>query len=116
LHVLAALGAMFITALALSALGIVIALRMTDFENFGTIQNFITQPLYLFSGAIFPTRGVPGWLSALLFLNPLTYGVNAIRGALLGYNVSEVPRDIVALLGVTVVFLGIALMLARGEA
>ncbi|WIG61254.1 MAG: Efflux ABC transporter, permease protein [Ktedonobacterales bacterium] len=116
LHVLAALGAMFITALALSALGIVIALRMTDFENFGTIQNFITQPLYLFSGAIFPTRGVPGWLSALLFLNPLTYGVNAIRGALLGYNVSEVPRDIVALLGVTIVFLGIALMLARGEA
>src|SRR6266568_6030733 len=80
LHILGTLVAMFVTALAISALGVVIAMWIKDFENFGTIQNFITLPLYLFSGAVFPTRGVPGWLNGVLVVNPLTYGVNAIRG------------------------------------
>jgi len=115
LAVLAALGAMFVTALALSALGIVIAMRMSDFENFGTIQNFITQPLYLFSGAIFPTRGVPVWLSAILYINPLTYGVNAVRGALLNYDAASIPLDLMGLALFTAAMLGIALYLAHRD-
>jgi ABC-2 type transport system permease protein len=116
LALLAALGAMFVTALALSALGILIAMRMSVFEKFGTIQNFITQPLYLFSGAIFPTRGVPAWLGAILYLNPLTYGVNAIRGTLLGYEAQAVHWDLAGLVAFTVVMLGVGLLLARREA
>ncbi len=116
LKVIAALGAMFITALALSALGIAIAVRMTDIENFGTIQNFVTLPLYLFSGAVFPTHGVPGWLGAILLLNPLTYGVNAIRGTLLEYNVATIPLDITVLLVFMAAMLVIAILLTRREA
>src|SRR5438067_7630337 len=110
LGVIGALGAMFLTALALSSLGIAIAVRISDIENFGTIQNFITLPLYLFSGAVFPTRGVPGWLGTILLLNPLTYGINAIRGTLLGYNIATIPLDLAVLCVFTLVMLVIAIL------
>lgn len=115
LHVLAALGAMFVTALAISSLGVVIAMWITDFENFGTLQNFITLPLYMFSGAIFPTKGVPSWLGTILLLNPLTYGVNAIRGTLLGYDVATLPLDLLVLCVFTLVMLSIAVLMTRRE-
>src|SRR6266516_7328490 len=115
LGVIGALGTMFLTALALSSLGIAIAVRISDIENFGTIQNFITLPLYLFSGAVFPTRVVPPWLHAILLLNPLTYGVNAIRGVLLGYEIASVPLNLAILLGFTVVMMAIAIWMSRRE-
>ena len=106
---------MFITALAVSALGVIIAISISDFENFGTFQNFITLPLYMFSGAIFPTNGVPAWLHVILLINPLTYGVDAIRGTLLGYNLGNVPFDCVMLLTFTIVLVAIAIALAGRE-
>jgi ABC-2 type transport system permease protein len=115
LSVLFALCAMIVTALAISALGVVIAMVIKDFENFGTIQNFITLPLYLFSGAVFPTKGVPAWLGILLVLNPLTYGVNAIRGALLNYEMAAIPLDLSVLSIFTLVMLVIAGLIARRE-
>lgn len=115
LNVVEVILAMFVTALAISSLGVVIAMWIKDFENFGTIQNFITLPLYLFSGAVFPTRGVPPWLGVLLLLNPLTYGVNAIRAALLNYEVSQIPLDVSVLCIFTLVMLFIAVLLARRE-
>ena len=55
------------------------------------------------------------WLQLVLFVNPLTYGVNAIRGALLGYGAAEIPLD-PALLGVfTLVMLSIAILITRRE-
>jgi ABC-2 type transport system permease protein len=115
LNVLATVAATFITALAISAMGIVIAMWITDFENFGTIQNFITLPLYMFSGAIFPTRQVPPWFHALLLLNPLTYGVNAIRGVLLGYEIASVPLNLAILVAFTIVMLLLAIAMSRKE-
>jgi ABC-2 type transport system permease protein len=115
LNVLATFIATFVTALAISSMGVVIAMWITDFENFGTIQNFITLPLYMFSGAIFPTRSVPAWLSVVLRLNPLSYGVNAIRGVLLGYNIAEVPFNLMVLLLFTVVMVIIAVLMSKRE-
>ncbi len=115
LNVLATIVATFITALAIAGLGVVIAMWITDFENFGTIQNFITLPLYMFSGAIFPTRQVPGWLHAILLLNPLAYGVNAIRGVLLGYDLASVPFNLAVLLAFTVVMVSIAIWMSGRE-
>jgi ABC-2 type transport system permease protein len=115
LNVVEAIVAMFITALAIASLGVVIALWIHDFENFGTIQNFITLPLYMFSGAIFPTKGVPSWLGTILLVNPLTYGVNAIRGTLLGYNLASVPMDLGVLLAFTIIMLTIAIIMNYRE-
>jgi len=115
LHVLNALLAMFVTALAISSLGVLIAMWINDFENFGTVQNFITLPLYLFSGAVFPTKNVPGWLDVILLFNPLTYGVDAIRGALLDYDVTRMPLDLTVLGVFTILMLAIAVLSTRRE-
>lgn len=72
--------AMFVMAFALTSLGLVIASRMSSMEGFQVVMNFIIVPMWLLSGAFFPLRGVPGWMSVLMRADPLTYGVDALRG------------------------------------
>lgn len=79
-----ALAAMFLIAVAMSSLGILIAVKVPDFESFGSLQNLVTMPMYLLSGAIFPAVGLPVWFTLILLANPLTYGVDLLRGAILG--------------------------------
>lgn len=75
---------MFGIAFPMTALGILIASRMTSFEGFGTIANFVVMPMFFLSGAIFPLEGVPGWMLGLSRINPLTYGVDLLRAAFYG--------------------------------
>lgn len=80
------LGAMLLIAVAMSSLGILIAVRVPDFESFGSLQNLVTMPMYLLSGAMFPAVGLPVWFSLVLLANPLTYGVDLLRGAIIGLH------------------------------
>ena len=82
LSVLAAVGVMFLMAFGLTTLGLVIAWRMDSTQGFHAIMNLILLPIWLLSGAFFPTAGVPGWLKLVMTLNPLTYGVAAFRRCL----------------------------------
>ena len=74
---------MFAVALSITSLGIMIAARMTSFEGFGTINNFLVMPLFFLSGAMYPIDRVPAWLKPLIYINPVTYSVNLIRGIVL---------------------------------
>jgi ABC-2 type transport system permease protein len=94
------LPVIFIVSFGLTGIGIIIAGRMTSFEGFGTISNFLVMPMYFLSGAIFPPTGLPDWLTALVRLNPMTYGVDALRAALLHNHYFPLGLD----LGVLVVF------------
>lgn len=82
-QILLTLAAMFLVALAVTSIGILIAVRMSSFEGFGTINNFLVMPLFFLSGAMFPVDRVPLWLKSLMMLNPLTYGVDLLRGTVL---------------------------------
>src|SRR3989338_3178703 len=79
-----ALPVMALMAFVSTALGILIASRMTSFEGFGTIANFVIMPLFLLSGAIFPLDRVPPWLAGVARANPFTYGVDLLRGIFSG--------------------------------
>jgi len=68
-----------ITAFALTGVGVLIASRMTSFQGFGTIMNFVIMPMWFLSGAMFPPKNLPAWLNILVRLNPLTYGVDLMR-------------------------------------
>jgi ABC-2 type transport system permease protein len=85
-QIIKSFGIMLLTAFALSGLGITIASRMRSFEGFGAIMNFLVMPLFLLSGALFPLKGLPGWLYVLVRANPLSYGVDLMRGTLLNLN------------------------------
>lgn len=77
---------MAVMSFALTGIGIVIAARMTSFQGFGTIMNFVVMPMWFLSGALFPVRNLPWWLNVLVRVNPLTYGVDLVRRLVLGFS------------------------------
>jgi len=72
----------FLVAFALTALGFAIAWPMDSTAAFHAIINLFLIPLWLLSGALFPLSGASGWLRFLMEINPLTYGVEALRSVL----------------------------------
>jgi len=79
---LAAIGVLGLVAVALTALGFCIAWRMDSTQGFHAIMSVFLMPLWLLSGAFFPGRGLDAPLAWILTLNPLSYGVSALRLAL----------------------------------
>lgn len=72
----------FLVSFALTALGFAIAWPMDSTSAFHAIINLFLIPLWLLSGALFPLSGASGWLKIVMRINPLTYGVEALRALL----------------------------------
>src|ERR1035437_7848208 len=92
-----ALAAMFLIALFFTALGITIASVLEDMQGFQLILNFIVQPVFFLSGALFPLSGVVSFLSIISSFDPLSYGVDAVRGSLTGVSHFGLVTDFVVL-------------------
>ena len=75
-------GVMVLLAFGLTNLGLLIAWRMDSTQGFHAIMNLLLIPIWLLSGAFFPSTGVPGWLAWTMKFNPLTYGLAAFRHSL----------------------------------
>ena len=73
---------MFLVSFALTGLGFVIAWQMSSTQGFHAIMNLFLIPLWLLSGAVFPSDGAPAWLGWVMKINPLSYGVTALRDGL----------------------------------
>lgn len=73
-----------ILALGLSGLGILIATFMTSQQGFQLIIQLLIFPLIFLAGVFFPVNNLPVWLEFVSKVNPLTYGVDAIRQIFLG--------------------------------
>jgi ABC-2 type transport system permease protein len=100
-----ALIAMFLIALFFTALGISIASVLSDMQGFQLIMNFVVQPTFFLSGALFPLNGLPGVFSDITALDPLSYGVDAIRGSLTGVSRFGVTLDLTVLFVLTLIIL-----------
>jgi len=115
-NILLLIPAMFLISFALVGIGIIIASRMTSFEGFGTIMNFLVMPMFFLSGAVFPVTGLPAWLKVVVYVNPLTYGVDLLRSIVLGISTFSIALDcfILIVFGVAVIFFAV-LFFNRGE-
>lgn len=89
--------AMLLVALAVTSLGVLLAVRIESLEGFGTLQNLLVTPMVFLSGAMYPLENLPAWLRMLTAVNPLTYGVDLLRGATLGLR-ARYPLDLAVLL------------------
>lgn len=96
--VLAAIVIMFISGIGFIGLGIAVASRIDSHEGFQMVMSFLTMPLVLLSGAFFPISKLPAWMTVLVYANPLTYGVEALRYFLLGESIIPISRSIIILL------------------
>lgn len=77
---------MFLIAMAFTALGVSIASKLEDMQAFPIIMNFLIMPIFFLSGAIFPLDNIPSAIKSITLFNPLTYGVDGIRGTLTGVS------------------------------
>ena len=91
-------------ALALSGMGIFVATRMRSQQGFQMVMQLLMFPLIFLSGVFFPVDNVPPWLQVIAKLNPLTYGVDAIRQLFLDGRMIGLASDAggATSLGVTV--------------
>jgi ABC-2 type transport system permease protein len=105
----------FLVSFALTALGFAIAWPMDSSQAFHGIVNLFLIPLWLLSGSLFPLEGASGWIRIIMRLNPLTYGVEALRGLL--YPGAEttfpLPSAMATLLLFSLVMFGLAFLMAN---
>lgn len=98
---------MILTALLFTALGTAIASLLDDMQGFQLIMNFIIMPTFFLSGALFPLAGLPEAFEVVARVNPLSYGVDGLRGALANAAHLGLSLDFVVLSLISFLFLAI---------
>jgi ABC-2 type transport system permease protein len=98
---------MALIACTFSALGTAIGSALENMQGFQLIMNFLVMPIFFLSGALYPLKNLPTAFAFVVSLDPLAYGVDSLRGALIGVSHFGPAIDAVVLIGVTVVLLGI---------
>jgi ABC-2 type transport system permease protein len=103
-----------LVSFCITSIGILIAARLTSFDGFNIIMNFLVMPMFFLSGAMYPVSSMPDVLRHLTHLNPLTYGIDAFKHVLLQNAAPplgpEFPivLDIVIVIGVSATMLTLA--------
>ncbi len=91
-------------AIVFAALATAIGSSLKEMQGFQMVMNFLVMPLFFLSGALYPLAGLPTALAVLTRLDPLTYGVDGVRGMLIGTSHFGIGLDVAVLLGVGVLF------------
>ncbi len=98
---------MFLIALLFTALGTALASQLNDMQSFPLIMNFLVMPLFFFSGAIFPLKGLNNALTIVASFNPLAYGVDGLRASFGGESFYGMGIDMLVLGLFCAFFLGL---------
>jgi ABC-2 type transport system permease protein len=96
---------MIAIAILFTSIGTAIASRLQDFQGFQLITNFLVMPLFFLSGALFPLQGLSPVIMNIARFDPLSYGIDALRGLLTGVFNFGMATDIAVISLVTVFFL-----------
>ncbi len=103
-----------LASFGVTGLGFLIAWRLDSTQGFHAIMNLFLIPMWILSGALFPPSGAAGWIRALMLVNPLTYGVSALRVLLAGGPVPGEP-SLTLSIGLTAAF-AVAILAAGAAA
>lgn len=98
---------MFLLAITFTALGVSIASQLEDMQAFPIIMNFLIMPIFFLSGALFPLDNLPKAIDVVVNLDPLSYGVDGIRGALIGGSHYGLSLDFLVLAVIAFIFVSI---------
>jgi ABC-2 type transport system permease protein len=79
LLILGIFGLQLLLAFSITAFGVMIAARMKQMQSFFGVMQMIVTPMFFISGALFPANGLPGWLTFLNRIDPMTYAVDPMR-------------------------------------
>jgi ABC-2 type transport system permease protein len=79
------IGELLLLSFTITAFGVMMAARITQFQAFMALTQMLVMPLFFLSGALYPLSGLPGWLSVLTRIDPLTYVVGPMRHAVFSH-------------------------------
>ena len=96
---------MILISVMFTALGTAIACSLSDMQGFQMVMNFLVMPIYFLSGALFPLTNIPAVMKFFATIDPLSYGVDGMRGALIGRSVFGGLLDVSVLAALTLAFL-----------
>jgi ABC-2 type transport system permease protein len=85
--------------LGLAPAVVLIASRLENIEGFQVVANLLVLPIFFLSGAFFPVASLPNWMKALVDINPLAYGVDAMRYAVTGLHTYALTTDLAVVVG-----------------
>jgi len=99
---------MALIAIVFAALGTAIGSGLQDMQGFQLIMNFLVLPIFFLSGALFPLNNLPKALSFITRLDPLSYGVDGLRSALIGVTHFGMTTDfaVLCVIAVGLLFFG----------
>src|SRR5712692_7115434 len=98
---------MGLIAIVFAALGTAFGSIVQDMQGFQLIMNFMVLPIFFLSGALFPLTNLPKPLAIITRLDPLTYGVDALRGVLINASHFGLALDVSLLCAIAVAFLSL---------
>jgi len=84
---------LFLLTIAVVSIGLIIGSVMESPEGFGLITSFFVFPLTFLSGAFYPLNNLPQWLAVATTIDPVTYAVDGLRGAILGTSYNSLLFD-----------------------
>jgi ABC-2 type transport system permease protein len=93
-------------AIVFSALGTGIGSVIKDMQGFQLVMNFLVMPIFFLSGALFPLANLPLVMKIITKLDPLAYGVDGLRGALINTWHFSLAFDVTVLAAIAALFLG----------
>jgi ABC-2 type transport system permease protein len=96
---------MALIAIVFAALGTTIGSRLQNMQGFQLIMNFLVMPIYFLSGALYPLNNLPVGLRIATRIDPLTYGIDGLRGTLIGTTHFGLATDVGVLAVVAAAFL-----------
>jgi len=108
LGILQIIGVILISAsisFSISSFGIVLATFYESYESFSVIMNFIIMPMFFLSGAMYPVKLLPEILRIVSKINPLTYGIDAIKHVVFPFETGKMSPDFPFILDITVIIL-----------
>lgn len=98
---------MALIALVFAGLGTAIGSRLQDIQGMQLIMNFLVLPIFFLSGALFPLDHLPKVLGVITAGDPLSYGIDGLRGTLIGLTHFGLFRDLVVLSAIGAVLLSV---------
>jgi len=98
---------MILTCATFTGFGLILATRLGDTEGFMSIMNLVIMPIFFLSGAFFPLDAMPAGIRYIMYVNPLTYGVDGLRGTLVGAANFPLWVDFVVLLILSIALAGL---------
>jgi ABC-2 type transport system permease protein len=95
---------MALIAIVFAALGTAIGSTLRDMQGFQLVMNFLVMPIFFLSGALFPLANLPAALTVATHVDPLAYGIDGLRGALIGQSHFGLALDFMILCAVASCF------------